>query len=477
MKLSVSVMKFQEKTHKLGIRMRASKRDDDIFSTDFGGVKRHPQDPEGKIPEPAEDMPNLHMDHYRDLRQNDSNLSANSFPSASKRRVKVSVYCRSPKERIDHGKVLQHSQTISIDHDLHKMHPLESQDPDSQVCNCLSNLSPVPSEDSQESIHAGIDGKAQSSDRSLRHAATMNVLATQDTDERWACERMSQKSLQAAMNMLSLSPKKRMSSFRIMLYQPKENDEFLNNYLYCSKPGDSTERDTGIWGQPCNDVKNPCGEADMISTDACCASFLVDTAFMIMPRKSAGGVYLGRQNSYATTKTESWLDKANERFDLILEKIMGNNSRQSSPWNISFQAPSLKKSNASVEKRFPIETWIAMAEPSHNNEDEKKSESSLTKTSLHLHHVSMSKALHEQPKDQLTEEQFRLIHGMSRQKYNEIVSERNPAAAAAAKSRVSTLQTFSEIATEDMLKRRWALMNGAESKLDDPHGLYVNLSY
>jgi hypothetical protein len=157
-------------------------------------------------------------------------------------------------------------------------------------------------------------------------------------------------SLQAAMAMFSsISPSGIRSSTDATLVSLKENDDFISNYLYCSKtsePEDPAPEPTCSGQDPCQESKLPCGE---IALDSCVGSFM-DSALKFLPRKSSEtnklpALSLNRDSTYPELQGSSisWYDLANERFDRLLEGLMGTARRSGENCRLSFQAPTLKE--------------------------------------------------------------------------------------------------------------------------------------
>ncbi|CAB9518908.1 expressed unknown protein [Seminavis robusta] len=164
-------------------------------------------------------------------------------------------------------------------------------------------------------------------------------------------------SLQAAVAMFARispsGPLNNSSNSDNGLLSSKENDEFMSNYLYCSKtsepsdPSPPTSTPICSGAVPCQETRMPCGE---IAIDSCVDSFF-DAALKFLPKKSPEGsrfLSLSRDDNNVESKRSSfsWYDLANERFDLLLESIMGGEHRKGDQCRLSFQAPTLKERKA-----------------------------------------------------------------------------------------------------------------------------------
>ena len=190
----------------------------------------------------------------------------------------------------------------------------------------------------------------------------------------------------------NLSPKKDSSSVKKrQLLQLKENHDFLNNYLYCSKPKGK--------GGPEKTDGNICG------LDGCeFFSGVLDTYRSIIPTRRANGKELlsldAGNDSLARIETETWFDVASEHFDGALETLVGNAHAHGRRWNAMFQAPILKakKGNEpSTPSRKAFEGIVLVNRTSTVDSD------------------------HE-----LSDRQFHFLYGMTREEFVELpVTERS----------------------------------------------------
>mmetsp|Transcript_17364 Transcript_17364/g.19336 ORF Transcript_17364/g.19336 Transcript_17364/m.19336 type:complete len:967 (+) Transcript_17364:669-3569(+) len=156
------------------------------------------------------------------------------------------------------------------------------------------------------------------------------------------------------LNVLEqLSPSSERSLQYCVGANAKENHDYLNNYLYFSKPYTERvnktvcERSTikPFCADPC-EMKSSCGKSLPMSCDALCA--VSDTACVLFKRSETDGIdliHLETTNDYAgfeARSQESWFDAASAQFDGAMERIVGA-ARQNpnSRWGETFQAPTL----------------------------------------------------------------------------------------------------------------------------------------
>lgn len=321
----------------------------------------------------------------------------------------------------------------------------------SNNCGFLS-LSPAPSHESDNDLSKnGHDGKKMSSSRRLRKSTSTGALFDRET----SCKDNPGKSIRAAMNMISsLSPKSGPSQRQRALYvRTKENDAFMNNFLYCSRPVDGTDAVAreALCSEPCTEAKTACGE---MGSAYCCTSFIERALMMgrLFPtgRHAASNRHLlklsdsGIRSSHRIDP-ESWFDMADDRFGCGFDPIWtctGRNVANPSV-NLSFQAPSLKKSNHGRSKHSSKGELVDEAENDPTDEeeddfDEKKwdgiglydiddemgvSQRS-TERSRRAHHLSFVLDESESstnfandadhPHHVLSDRQFQLMYGLSR---------------------------------------------------------------
>ena len=154
----------------------------------------------------------------------------------------------------------------------------------------------------------------------------------------------------SSMPMFSHSPPTSPSRrFGNVVYAPsKENDAFVSNYLYCGKtsevevPPDPEPICSG--SAPCQDANMPCGQ---IAVDSCIGNFL-DNTLKFLPRKtpeSKKQLSLSRDGlkEPQRSKSATWYDVANEKFDLLLENFIGNDHKTGEHSRLAYEAPALKE--------------------------------------------------------------------------------------------------------------------------------------
>ena len=153
---------------------------------------------------------------------------------------------------------------------------------------------------------------------------------------------------QSIMNVLErLSPKSNLRSDRNILFSSKANHDYLNNYLYFSKPSNEIANELDPPARPfCAD---PCG-TKCGDTDGGCylLSSAADTAtFLFRPRSPRKD----RDFTFETTSSkdysefhkgqETWFDAASEKFDGALERLVGSAPSVKHQWRKLFEAPTL----------------------------------------------------------------------------------------------------------------------------------------
>jgi len=378
-----------------------------------------------------------------------------------RRSVKVMIYGSGlqPSERATSGDlsggILQHSQTIALADSYDARDKTSSGAMNSAAdCACLALEDPCSPQSMCSSIPTVLDVAKGSNSKSnvLKKSASAEALSSLDTGRaKWnlfstvsmkheesSCSRKSAKQpFQAAMEIFSrMSPKKKPKS---SFLRPRENDEFLRNYLYCSKPPEGVYGSQEVCAEPaCADV----------NTDVCCTSLLPDAYFgPILPssfhrRQAQGGTLLSLSGPM---EAESWLDLANERFDGVLGQLAGrtNNEGTASPWNVSFQAPILKKTGedgdqlsaqAMRERIYSIvdesgtdltSTDGAVPATPEHFVDEKKSEiddgndtissQASSQGSKHVRHLSYFPSSNQGSPSAISDSQFQFLYGMPRE--------------------------------------------------------------
>jgi hypothetical protein len=345
--------------------------------------------------------------------------------------VKVSVFDQGTanlhEEQNEPAETLQQSQLIAIEVDSEKA---DSVGTPQQDCNCLT-LSPASSLDSTGSFRSETatrdrnkSNRFKGSVRSLQKSTSAGNLQSEIEQSIWnpcvskgGLARDEQdksgprEPFRAAMKMIAtLSPNNQMFlRKRSTLYvRPEVNDDFLHNYLYCSKPKDDAIKDDNVaCVEPCQDTNVMCGDLHM---DMCCVPTMADTAVRLGPRKtslSGSLLSLSRETSYSKLEPESWFDLANEHFDGVLEQLVGTANHHGSQWNVSFQAPSLKKNPGSSMKPPPVDLTTTTSSTAH----------APLQTSDTDIDYSIPQPLFEAPQETLSDTQFQLIYGMSREAF------------------------------------------------------------
>lgn len=345
----------------------------------------------------------------------------------NRQEVKVSVFNHYQGKANLHenarAKTLQQPQRIVIEVDLEKCDSVRTPEQD---WNCLT-LSPASSLEStssfrSESATRDLDKSNgfKGSRRSLKKSTSAGNLEGHIEQNIWnPCVSKGglpldgkdkfapREPFRAAMDMIAtLSPNHQtFLRKRSTLYvRPEVNDDFLHNYLYCSKPKEEGIPDEdAVCAEPCQDTNVMCGDLHM---DMCCVSTLADTALRLGPRKTSLSnslLSLSRDTSYSKLEPESWFDLANEHFDGVLEQLVGTANHHGSPWNVSFQAPGLKKNPGSSRKPPPVDVTTTSAahaplETSDTDID-----------------FSIPQPLFEAPQETLSDTHFQLIYGVSRE--------------------------------------------------------------
>jgi hypothetical protein len=238
------------------------------------------------------------------------------------------------------------------------------------------------------------------------------------------------------MTMLArISPKSRAQ--KLLYIRADDNDDFLRNYLYCSKPSDvAVPASDAVCAEPCTDTKGGtmCAE---INTEMCCVSFFPDSTIgqflsTTSSRRQATqhGPLLslsGNQPSYSRMEPETWFDVASERFDEVFDHLAGSATRNGTQWtNVSFQAPILKKTSSQHGGKPLQVTSMALEDDAEGILSEEKkidNESDnhhrlAKRTSKHVRHLSHPHA----PESPLSDNQFELIYGIPREEFADSVS-------------------------------------------------------
>lgn len=313
--------------------------------------------------------------------------------------------------------------------------------PLSPGCTCLA-LSPVSSHDSACSTPVQIVPERQviAKPHLLRRSSSANALSSLEQtpqgmnwnpfggtkvasrDESASDAGAGNKPFhQTALNLFSrISPRR-----KSMYLPPRENDDFLHNYLYCSK----TE---GVELQPKPKEVGIQGMCANVSMELCfCASLFPDSSLnsFLTNRKSATSMPLfslsGDNNptgGYHHMDTETWFDLNQFEF---LDQLSGRGPRQTdeSPWKVNFQAPTLRKGEscrklraASVveEEMQSIEgSFREVTTDEYRGVEEKKSEErNSSRSPKHSRHLSYFPS-RQGPHFALSDNQFEMIYGVA----------------------------------------------------------------
>lgn len=241
--------------------------------------------------------------------------------------------------------------------------------PKQQDCSCLS-LSSAASYgsddvDGEERLsHTPTTFRRSTSLGTLRDSGLWNRIVEGHSTNASPMQNSHGRSIRAAMSIISkLSPKNHKSKESALVMRLKENDDFMNNFLYCSKLLDERETliEKSFLNGTCLDGTFRCGEAN---TGFCCTSFINDAMTMgaiFHPRHHAPARNLVTLSSsgvaaYKNRETPNWLDRAAEKLDGVVDNWVDQKRPLSSAMNKSFQAPSLKKSEGFRSRRTSCST-------------------------------------------------------------------------------------------------------------------------
>jgi len=195
-------------------------------------------------------------------------------------------------------------------------------------CECL--ISPASSLDSEEGVR---DAKANNSSWKLMEHGSMPMFSSASPSRK-------------ALAKIDYAPS-------------KENDAFVSNYLYCSKTQEVEvlpETEPICSGSvPCQDASMPCGQ---IAVDSCIGD-LLDTTLKFLPRKQSETktkklLSLSRDSSKKIgSRKDSWYDLANEKFDRLLENLIGNDHKIGEANPFAYEAPALKQRKVTLPNTPP----------------------------------------------------------------------------------------------------------------------------
>ncbi|GKZ00710.1 hypothetical protein MPSEU_001023000 [Mayamaea pseudoterrestris] len=303
------------------------------------------------------------------------------------RKVKVLIYGSSPERRESNGSksssILQDTQVISMRADQEQCE--ESLEP--VDCSCLS-LSPATSIVEETPLTGPVDVSLSKSQSIFHEPVTPSISrpgirralsadAVLDKDSTRACSPWNpffkralsrSKGYEVALSVMSrFSPSR--TSVKDLQISSSENDDFLRNFMYCSKT--ATEL-----------VEEPLAEKDKSAACAAnswlCAPFLPDSDIGQLFRGSQTratrrtSVSLDRDSTHmAKMEPDSWFEMANEQLDGVMTHLVGSSGRDANPWNLAFEPPVLK---ASVMPRRPERSSFTFEKGYSEWREEKKIE-------------------------------------------------------------------------------------------------------
>jgi hypothetical protein len=219
---------------------------------------------------------------------------------------------------------------------------------------------------------------------------------------------------QTAMSIFSRISPKRKSPY----LQPEENDDFLHNYLYCSKTPEGIETNKLDSGR--NRLQTMC---ELVNAQICCANLFPSTSAS-GPVLSLSGDNNNNNNSSSNNNNicsnmepETWFDL--DQFE-FLEHLAGRGRQKSNPWNVSFQAPTLRKGDSA--RKLQVDSIVEEGEvetdgdpPADNETEEKKSDENKYSRSPkgHARHFSYFPS-RQGPQFALSDSnQFEMIYGVA----------------------------------------------------------------
>jgi hypothetical protein len=333
------------------------------------------------------------------------------------------------------GGIMHHSQTIDLVEQSAISGPESHHATD---CTCLA-LSPVSSVDSACSTPVKTSGGAPAIAKPslMRRASSANALSSlEQTPQgiKWNPFGESKSTVYSeagsnasggtrtfhhtAMSLFTrITP--RMKS---MYLPPRDNDDFLHNYLYCSKAEGTELQPTKRGGG----VQAIC---ENVSSELCfCSSFFPDSSLntFLPNRRSAASMPLlslsGDNNNSGgghPAEAAAWFDLNQFEF---LEQFSGRSARllDESPWKVSFQAPALRKgescrkmrSDSLVEVGTSQDDGLSQGVDEYVGVEEKKSdEKNLSRSPKHSRHLSYFPS-RQGPQFALSDNQFEIIYGV-----------------------------------------------------------------
>jgi hypothetical protein len=226
----------------------------------------------------------------------------------------------------------------------------------------------------------------------------------------------------------------------------------MNNFLYCSKPAEDSERQVAnaFHTEPYLDGAFSCGDGN---AGVCCTSFInnaMTVGAMFHTRRDVQSRSLVRLSSSGIAASQnrashSWLEVATERLDSVVDNwVDGGRPLASTTATFSFQAPSLKKCDHARVKHFNFGADRDESTTSttaiggdfvgiglYDLDASQASRSMMERHGLHSHHLSLleedfdSISHMDRPilhggghsRHDLSDSQFAIMYGVSRQEF------------------------------------------------------------
>jgi hypothetical protein len=299
------------------------------------------------------------------------------------------------------------------------------------ICNHLSQSpgSCIASRNTSNLSKAKGEGPKAIPIQSLKSASS--IISLDDVTLKWnpfhnKARNDAKNHFQFAMKVLSeLSPRPRRSAVhestpKAQLVDQTENDLFLHNYLYCSESVETMHPDSVGTSEL---FREDLGCGNTLNMEGCCASVWMDGALQWLPRKaSKKQILLSRKPSIPSRlQPQTWFDVANEKFDGVLERLVGT-PQKVTPWNLSFQAPSLEKKRM---KHVTVRRSNSVIDEEMDNDGEQKDEDvddqkrNAAESPLQISRpLSMSSGLFQRMKQmKLSSVDFEIAYGIPRENF------------------------------------------------------------
>lgn len=304
-------------------------------------------------------------------------IATSSRPTNQKRTtVKLTPRCDSaPVEWMQHGAIVEQAETEGVRRDL--IQNDSSLTP--PLANCrscdflgLETALSMVSDPGLKQHHRQLQRTSgvveKSSEASSKAVGLRRVTSCPSLVDPWGPEDLDVKkpltlsravdTKQSIMKVFArLSPKSSLRHDRSILFSSKANHEYLNNYLYFSKPSDEIEKrldpPTGPFcsdpcGTKCSDEDGGCF---LLTSAANTASFLFKPRSPRRERDFTFETKSSKDYSEFHKGQESWFDAASEKFDGALERLVGSAPSDNDRWRKLFEAPTLNiKTPQSVHK-------------------------------------------------------------------------------------------------------------------------------